>query len=1005
MAEPSSTPRIRLKMEFLPVLMNIPFVAIFLYVLYSNTDYWAMGNQYISAALHVNLDWIGLIMGLIYGIGAFSIIVGIAGLVNYRVLHVRLFAIIPPILLVIMITFLLILVNINVRINLDYLFFMLGGTTGFAAYMGVTAGIFVLLIIVIIGIKQMIVNKPTREWGISGKSRLPLHPRMVSVTTLVSMGIGSVVFLALGFYYPKTEVYWMDVIGIHTRYIDPSSPSYIAWIIMAIVTVGIGIIAIVQSRLAESVRNKLAWVQRKETMLVLLAGNVAMIAWFAIAFEGGMPVELSGIWAFPAITLSAVSAGAFLPMIIAWKKLLAGKQPRSKVLQHLSRYNGIIKVIAVVALLFVPFWFVYYQPLFVGIPNINLPFQAKLVSMNGVDVPVEAGIAYPSFEAQPPASRVFVNLSGPWHLWKGDNQSSIYSLAPRTATFLSKLENGKQDPAFDDSGWPIVNVPSSVSQYEDTEQYFGVSWYRRSISINASFANKSITLKCLGINYIGDVWIDGDYIGYHEGGFTSFALDVTSWMQPGQHVIAIRVDNPMWGSGIFKWTQIPDGCDYYNYGGIVRELYLEAAPKVNVARCDVRETSFTTSNHINGSVQFQIDIVINHDGLQSSCDVAAGLYPLSFQNDSALKSRATWSFANKSAGQIIIPSQVLALGSTAEYNCTAHRYDISLPSIVYWSTKRPNLYAVMVNVTAGGMTDQFCTQVGFRNFTTSGVELRLNGAPFKLAGVSVHEQYQTPTGRSLSDDQRFWDLKCINATKSNWWRGSYPFHPMMYVYSDRFGIACWEESPLFWANEVNIIQGFARNAFPSIWVEMVYRDFNRPSIFMWSAGNEPWAYETYLQYLKESKAFLDSHDPNRILAFACVSSQSWSSFFRDTPLRVVTPNCYGGTFEGKLGAWYNETTANLKRYTDNNPGKPVVNMEFGYWRDGTSNQSRCFRECFKAFSENPNVQGFTWWLAFDYYGSNYYNSMGVYNMERTWTQPDTFSAMVANYTSYTSSNL
>ncbi|HME55794.1 MAG TPA: glycoside hydrolase family 2 TIM barrel-domain containing protein [Candidatus Lokiarchaeia archaeon] len=1002
MAVPVSKPGIRLKIEFLPLLMNLPFVAIFLYVLYSNTDYWSMGNAYISGALHVNLDWVSLILYFVYGIGAYSVIVGIAGLVNYRILHLRQLNIFPPIFLVILIAFLLVLVNLNVRINLDYLFFMLGGVNGFIVYMGVSAGIFILTILVIAGIKQLLENKPTFEWGFSGKSRLALHPRLVAATTIVSMIAGSAVFLALGFYYPKTEVYWMDVIGIHTRYVDTASPAFITWVIMVIVTAGLGIIALVQPKLRKNARARLSWIGRKEPVLALVAGNVIVVAWFVISFELSMPAELSGIWAFPALTISAVSCGAFIPLIIAWKTWLAGKPSRSKVLQRLARFSGIFKIVAVIALIFIPFWIVYYQPLFVGIPNIDLPFQAKLVNMNGVDVPVESGIVYPSFEAQ---NRVVLNLSTPWRFWRGNNQSSIYSLAPRTDEYIAKLSEGEQEPTFDDSNWSVVRVPSPVSQYEDTGHYFGVSWYRRIVVTPASFANKSITFKFIGVNYICDVWIDGHYIGYHEGGFTSFAFDVTPYMQPGRHVIAIRVDNPAWNTGIFKWTIIPDGCDYFNYGGIVRELYLEASPRINVARCDVRETDYTTSNHLNGSVQFQLDLVINHDGQHPACNVSVGLYPLSFPNQAALESRDTWLYANKSDGTIIVPNQVLSLTSTDGYNCTAHRFDISLPLVSYWSTKHPNLYAVLANVTADGITDQFCTQTGFRNFTTAGVDLLLNGAPLKLAGVSIHEQYPAPTGRSLNDDQRFLDLECVNATKSNWWRGSYPFHPMMYVYSDRFGIACWEESPLFWANEVNIIQGFARNAFPSIWVEMVYRDFNRPSILMWSAGNEPWAYDTYLQYLQQSKAFLDTHDPNRIMAFACVSSQSWTSFFRDTPLRVVTPNCYGGTFEGVLGAWYNETTANLKRYMDNNPGKPIVNMEFGYWRDGTSNQSRCFQECYKAFTENPNVQGFTWWLAFDYYGANYYNAMGVYNMARTWAQPDTFNAMVLAYTNYTHNNL
>jgi beta-glucuronidase len=336
----------------------------------------------------------------------------------------------------------------------------------------------------------------------------------------------------------------------------------------------------------------------------------------------------------------------------------------------------------------------------------------------------------------------------------------------------------------------------------------------------------------------------------------------------------------------------------------------------------------------------------------------------------------------------------------------ARRFTVSLPQVNFWSTKRPHLYAIIANLTAGGNTDVYCTQTGFRNFTTAGVELRLNGAPLKLAGVSIHEQYPTPTGRTLTDEQRFWDLQCVNATRSNWWRGSYPFHPMMYVYSDRLGIGTWEESQIFWCNEPDIIAAISRGLTKAMWIEMLYRDFNRPSILMWSAGNEPWAYEAFLDYLRDTRSFLDAHDPNRVLAFASVSSQDWTRFFRETPLRIVTPNCYGGTFEGVKGDWYNEITANLQRYSNNNPGKPIVNMEWGYWRgDSNFNQTTCFTEGFRAFTDNPRVQGFTWWLAFDYFGSNYYNGMGVYNMARTWYEAPTFNAMVVNYTAFTASNL
>ena len=70
-------------------------------------------------------------------------------------------------------------------------------------------------------------------------------------------------------------------------------------------------------------------------------------------------------------------------------------------------------------------------------------------------------------------------------------------------------------------------IPGSVVQYEDGVQYFGVSWFRDLGNVPQSFANQFILFKLLGVNYFCDIWIDGQYVGYHEGGFTCFAFDVS----------------------------------------------------------------------------------------------------------------------------------------------------------------------------------------------------------------------------------------------------------------------------------------------------------------------------------------------------------------------------------------------------------------------------------------------------------------------------------------------
>ncbi len=1001
--------------------MNIPFVAIILYVLIDMDEYWGMFNGILAGVFHLgDLPYSQMLIGMAIGIGLYTAIYGIWGIFKLEVLHKPALNILPTAMLGFMLVLVILLLNINPRVNLDYLFFMLGPGPGFAVYVGASLGIFVLIILLIVGLKQLVSLKPD-ERGLIDHKRL--HPRVAATTTLISAGLGFSMILAIGFYYPVTTVYWDNIITAHLRYMELSDPTVISMFALDFASIGMGVLFLVRKKLPEGAQ---AFTSRKNLLLfmAILAGvQVAMVAWFSVHLEQNTAPILIGLWIYPATTLSIVAAGAFIPLLMALRRLPLEPTSHASRVQNLiisPVQRKLISAVAVIAVMFLPFWFVFYQPIATGPPHVDVPFQARLINLNGIDVPFVEDAVYPGFETQSNFSHEYLNMSGQWRMhWL--NTSSVHTLSPRTAYFIEKITEGQHEVAYDDSSWETRSVPSSVVQFEDAERIWGVVWYRKNITIPSSFANKTILFKLLGVNYFCDVWIDGAYVGYHEGGFTSFSFDVSTMLDPGTHLFAIRVDNPEWDKkDVFFYTIQPNGADFFNYGGIVRELYLEASPRASVSRVDVRQTGYTTGNSLDGSVTAEIDVAWKCPPAGTvpgdTGDLNIVVYPLVFANETALRSRDTLRFANTSA-PAFSGTYTVSMAGAAGTGYQALRVTAVMSPVAFWSTKRPNLYAVVANLTVDGTSDVYCTQTGFRNFTTDGVELRLNGAPFKLAGVSVHEQYPEPTGRSLTDDQRFWDLQCVNATRSNWWRGSYPFHPMMYVYSDRLGLACWEESQIFWTNEPDIIAAISRGLTASMWIQMLYRDYNRPSIIMWSAGNEPWAYEAFLTYLQQTKAFLDSHDPNRVLAFACVSSQDWTRFFRETPLRIVTPNCYGGTFEGEPGAWFEETTSNLQRYGNNNPGKPIVNMEWGFWRmnpdanndgiidPGYLNQTICFLEGFRAFTENPRVQGFTWWLAFDYYGPNYHNSMGVYNMARTWNETATLNAMVANYTTFTASNL
>jgi beta-glucuronidase len=708
---------------------------------------------------------------------------------------------------------------------------------------------------------------------------------------------------------------------------------------------------------------------------------------------GSMPASLPQLGLYLGLTIGILVLIVLMPFIVRRVNKIQFKSPK-------------IRPLLILGLVFIPFWFIFYQPLIMGPPQILLSTETHIREINGVAVPFQGDTVYPSFEWQSAETRQYLNLSGEWKVQKGE-RSSPYTLSPRDEAILNLLTQGQHLKDYDDSGWSTNFLPSAISQYEDKEHHWGTIWYRKVVSIPAGFADKYLLLKFLGANYITDVWIDGHYLGFHEGGFTPFVFDVSAICTPGDHVFAIRVDNPEWDVDFVDKT-VPDHGDFFNYGGIVREFYVEAAPLASIQRLDVRMGDFTSTNHLNGSAEIEINVVIKCPAVGILANPAATLnisiFPLLFLDNTSMMSRETWNYADLINPVMATHIETMDLVGMAGTDYLASKISLSLANVNYWSTKRPNLYAVMANLSwGGGQIDRFCTQTGFRNITVEGTKLLLNGAPLKLAGVSRHEQYPTPTGRTLSDFQHFLDLELINSTGSNWWRGSYPFHPITYIHSDRIGLACWEETPVFWQNEGDFIQGNTRNIFESYWIEMVFRDLNRPSIIFWGACNEPWAQGPLYEYLDQSKAFLDKYDPTRILSFACVSTHHWNQGYKN--LRVCTPNTYGGTFDGVIGDYYGEIAKELDLFSSNNPGKPLVSMEWGMWRSGDDTEQRkCFEEGFKAFSEHETTVGMTWWLSFDYFGTNYYNSMGIFNMERNWHGP-TFDIMLASYTEYTKGNL
>jgi beta-galactosidase len=1024
----------RFNVEIYPTFITLPIIAIYLYFIFQNEIYWGLVNEMINGFVSTNgIDYLSILIGVLITLAIIFLSLLFISFKRVDILHIPVINLIAPIIFFLLTVILIVLINVEERFSLDYLFFMLGPEIGRIIYLGIVIGVVLIVSIILIGLIQL--NRMVSIQTDGPRTGHQLRPKLITITTLFNLINSMALFLMILFYYAPTDMYWENIFMGISRYLEGYSLYLTIWGIGAFILIIYQILAHLILKKQEDSRLTNDQIQNDQIQndqiqndqiqkdvrgifkrfhlrqILFLSGIILTIVGI-IGTSIGMQSLVTPYLPYLNIPLNFMQVFILIVLLFPESKN-AGKKVyfwlNTKSNSQLIKYikPKTIKRIAIIALLVIPYWFSFIHPLLARTPQVDFSSQTHLKTLNGISVPFQGETVYSNFETQSDFSHEYLNLSGEWKFFK-EGGSNKFSMSPRTDYILQDLSKGREAADFDDSSWEIIDVPHSFPLVGDSNPYYGAVWYRRTIDVPAEFLEKVILLKCLGINYICDIWIDGNYIGYHENGFTSFNFDVSSALSVGSHVLAIRVDNPTW-DGYFNNRMMPEDSDFFNYGGIVRELYLEAYENISIMRVDVRQKEMTTINHLEGTQNIDLDIVMhtmkNHGEILTG-DIDIAIYPLNFSSAESLKSRETWKFID--GGSILTPfHEIVSLNDVQDTGYTTVSYSLSLSSVNFWSTKRPNLYCIQVNLTYDGITDVFHTQTGFRNFTTMGTELRLNGAPFKLAGMSVHEQYPDPVGRSLTDDHRINDLLLLNESRSNWWRGSYPFHPMMYIFSDRLGLACWEEGLAFWLNENDFYLANSRDFFRSMWIEILYRDLNRPSILIWGACNEPWAQEALYNYLDESRSFLKENDPTRIMSYASVSSHYWAKGFDN--LELLTPNTYGGTFDGLRGDWYGELTKQAKIWTDKYPQKPMISMEWGFWRTGDhSDQIACFTEGFRAFTENPNVQGFTWWLAFDYIGGAngepYYNSMGIFNHERTWASP-TLSYMIANYTTFTAVNL
>ena len=556
--------------------------------------------------------------------------------------------------------------------------------------------------------------------------------------------------------------------------------------------------------------------------------------------------------------------------------------------------------------------------------------QLTVLALLAICAPVEAQspIRIVNVEA-----RRTTSLNGKWRAIVDPYENGYYDfrLQPsKDGYFLDAKPKDKSDLVeydFDTSGQ--LDVPGDWNtQRESLFLYEGTIWYRKTFDY-PSKAGTRLFLNFGAANYEAIVYLNGEKLGSHTGGYTPFAFEITGKTREKGNSVVVKVDDKRHREAVPTVNT-----DWWNYGGLTRDVSLVEVPETFV------EDYF---------VQLK----------KGSTDTIAGWVKLN---------------GGRTRQQVAI--RIPEAGVSASVSTDANGYAaLSIPAkLTLWSPENPKLY----EVTIASDTDSVRERIGFRTIETRGTDILLNGKSVFLRGVSIHEEAPFRTGRAYSLEDARTLLGWAKEMGCNFVRlAHYPHNENMVREADRLGLMVWSETPVYWTILWENPETFA-NASNQL-AESIARDKNRASIVLWSVANETPVGEARTAFLRKLAGQVRTLDSTRLVTAALLhhndgGAAEGTTDLLDDPLGadldVLGCNEYIGWYDGLP-----DKPDHLDYKTIYN--KPLIMSEFGagalYGLHGDpltrwteEYQENVYRHQVGMFSRIPFLRGTTPWVLMDF---------------------------------------
>lgn len=452
--------------------------------------------------------------------------------------------------------------------------------------------------------------------------------------------------------------------------------------------------------------------------------------------------------------------------------------------------------------------------------------------------------------------------------------------------FIRQDVSGAQNTGFDDSAWATVNVPHTWNNLDGEDggnnYYRGVGWYRRHYAVDAGYAGQHFFLKFDGTTLVTDVYLNGNYLGQHRGGYAAFVFDVTPYINMGgDNVIAVKVNNA------FVSDVPPLEVDFNIQGGILRDVHLLVTDAVHISPLDYGSPGVYLKPTAVSAASANLDIT----ALVSNATAAAETVGVV----DVLEDAASNVVQTLSNSVTLSPQSISNVVSST----------VMMNPHLWNGLADPYVYTATVQVWRDGtLVDAVSQPLGFRWFSVDANQgFSLNGRPYPLHGVCMHDDW-LDRGSAVGHPERLTNFALIREIGATAVRLAHWQHTEdTYQLADQNGIVVETEVPLI--DYITESTAFYNNAKQQL-IELIRQNYNHPCIFFWGIFNE------ITQHSGPSSTNLDSQlaqlaaqeDPTRVTSAASATTDA--SDPTDKYSSVLGFNRYYGWYTGTLDefAWW-----------------------------------------------------------------------------------------------------